>query len=199
MSKTFKRVGVSPGIFRRGDRLYAGYRKDGRWTMKALDATSLNAAVKERAGLISDPGPAPSKDSVLDVLADWQGARRLSPRTEAHENDLARRHLPSLLERRVQDMGAGDVARVLRPMRDTYSPWTQVAVYRLLSGVFAHAHRRRLIAHNPVEGLAPTEKPKQSNAREVMGLDAKDLDTLVAGVPRPLRPYPSPYPKRDDP
>ena len=127
MSKTFKRVGVSPGIFRRGDRLYAGYRKDGRWTMKALDATSLNAAVKERAGLISDPGPAPSKDSVLDVLADWQGARRLSPRTEAHENDLARRHLPSLLERRVQDKGwarrNGDVARVrgcrvARSMRD---------------------------------------------------------------------------------
>jgi integrase len=88
----------------------------------------------------------------------------------------------------VQDVDARDLARVLRGMRERkvdgkpkpYSPWTQVAVYRIIAGTFALALRRGVIVRSPVDGLATSERPKQRNARQVAVLDAATLDSLIA-------------------
>lgn len=77
-------------------------------------------------------------------------------------------------------MTATEVAKLLRRMRDAYSPWTCVAIYRLLSGTFALAVRRGLLTRSPIEGLAPSERPKQGNARKVAIVDADTMGRLVA-------------------
>jgi integrase len=81
--------------------------------------------------------------------------------------------------RRVQDVTATELARLLRDLRDTYSPWTCVAVYRLLAGTFALAVRRGIVTRSPVEGLAPSERPKQRNAKRVRVLEPATIDALV--------------------
>ncbi len=59
-------------------------------------------------------------------------------------------------------------------MRDRYSPWTCVAVYRILAGTFALAVRRGIVTRSPIDGLAPSERPKQRNAKRIAVLDADD-------------------------
>jgi integrase len=54
-----------------------------------------------------------------------------------------------------------------------------VAVYRILSGTFALAVRRGVLTSSPVDGLAPSERPKQKNAKRIAVLDAVTLDRLV--------------------
>jgi hypothetical protein len=65
---------------------------------------------------------------------------------------------------------AQEVAKVLRGMRDTYSPWTQTAFHRILKGVFTFALRRGSLTRSPMDGLAPSERPKQRNAKAVKRL-----------------------------
>ena len=54
------------------------------------------------------------------------------------------------------------------------------AVYALLRGTFALALRRGVITCSPLDGLSPSERPKQRNARVVQVLDAETLARLVA-------------------
>jgi integrase len=72
------------------------------------------------------------------------------------------------------------LARLLRLLRESYSPWTCVAVYRLIAGTFALAVRRGLVTRSPVEGLAPSERPKQRNAKRIRVLDSEATGALVA-------------------
>jgi hypothetical protein len=83
--------------------------------------------------------------------------------------------------RRVQEINSTNVARRLRELRAGYSPWTCVAVYRLLAGTFALAVRRGILTRNPVDGLAPSERPKQKNAKRVAVLDGATLARFVGG------------------
>jgi integrase len=173
-----------PGLYVRDGRFIAGLRVNGRWTMRTLAADTLTEARREResllAGLREGRIAAPAAATFDDVFAEYQAARSLSQRTRAHELHLVRRHLPKLRARRVQDVSASDVAQVLRGMRDRYSPWTCVAVYRLLAGTFALALRRGVITRSPVDGLAPSERPRQRNKRRVAVLDAETIARLVA-------------------
>lgn len=175
------------GLYVRDDgRFVAGFRcpQTGRWTMRALDAVTLSDARREResllAGLREGRIAAPTPTTLRAMLDEYQAARTLSERTRAHERYLAGRYLAVLLDRRVQDVTAGDVARVLRELRGRYSPWTCVAVYRILAGTFALALRRGLITRSPMDGLAPSERPKQRNARRVAVLDAETMARLIA-------------------
>ena len=182
-TRTFVRVGKTPGIYKRDDTYYAGYSIEGKWTMAALDADNVTEAKKAResllAGLREGRIAEKSGATFATVHEDAQGARRLSARTREHERHLLDRHLASLKDRRIQDVSSTDLGKILRGMRDTYSPWTQVAVFRLMSGTFSHALRRGLITRDPIVGLAPTEKPRQNNAREAVSLDADAIDQLV--------------------
>ncbi|HEX2429084.1 MAG TPA: hypothetical protein VHI53_14250, partial [Gaiellaceae bacterium] len=172
------------GVYRRDGKYYAGITIGGRWTFRALDATNLTEARKEREKLLLDhvEGRQVARDGATfaDLFSEWQGARRLWNRTRNHEAHLLHRHLSTIEHRRIQDIDARDLARILRGMRDRYSPWTTVAVYRVIAGVFALALRRGVIVRSPVDGLAPSERPKQRNAREVAVLDAAALDRLIA-------------------
>ena len=143
-----------PGLYVRDGRFIAGYKLDGRWTMRTLDADTLTEARREResllAGLREGRIAAPAAATFADVFAEYQAARSLSERTRTHERHLLDRHLDDLKRRRVQDVTASDVARRLRELRDTYSPWTCVAVYRILAGTFALALRRGIVTRSPV-------------------------------------------------
>jgi integrase len=173
-----------PGLYVRDGRFIAGFKTGGRWTMRTLAAETLTEARREResllAGLREGRVAAPASVTFGEVIAEYQAARSLSERTRKHEQHLAARHLAPLLPRKVQAVTATDVARLLRGMRDTYSPWTCVAVYRVLAGTFALALRRGILTRSPMDGLAPAERPKQRNARRVAVLDADALARLVA-------------------
>jgi hypothetical protein len=94
--------------------------------MRTLSAETLTEARREReallAGLREGRIAAPAKTTFNDVFAEYQVSRSLADRTRKHERHLRDRHLSELLERRVQDISAGEVAKVLRGMRETYSP-----------------------------------------------------------------------------
>jgi integrase len=151
--------------------------------MENLDAATLTEARREKDSKIAalrESRVAPAAVTFAGLFSEYQDARRLSARTRAHEQHLAGRHLGALAARRAQDVTASDVARLLRGMRETYSPWTQVAVYRLLAGSFAIGVRRGVLTRTPVDGLAPSERPKQTNQKRVAVLDATALERIVA-------------------
>jgi integrase len=67
----------------------------------------------------------------------------------------------------------------MRRLRVDYSPWTCVAVHRIVRGSFALAVRRGILTRSPADGLAPSEIPQQRNARTVEVLDAETVARLV--------------------
>jgi integrase len=172
-----------PGLYVRDGRYIAGAKVDGRWMMQTLEAETLTDARREReswlAGLREGRIAKPDSATFADVFAEYQHARSLSERTRAHEQHLVDRHLADLKKRRAQDVSATELARLLRDLRGRYSAWTCVAVYRILRGTFALALRRGIITRSPVDGLAPSETPKQVNARQVAVLDAATMQRLV--------------------
>ena len=171
------------GLYVRDGLYIAGFRIEGRWHMRNLAASTLTEARRERdsllAGLREGRVAAPNGLTFAEAFADYQQSRQLSERTLRHERHLLRRHLAQLEDSRVQDITAREIAIILRRMRDTFSPWTCVAVYRIVAGTFALAERRRIVTRNPVQGLSPAEKPKQRNKRRVAVLDSATLDRLV--------------------
>jgi hypothetical protein len=72
-----------------------------------------------------------------------------------------RRYLQDVRSKRVQDVTATDVARLLRRMRDTYSSWTCVHAYKVLCGVFGLAQRRRIVTRDPMKGSPRTSAPSR--------------------------------------
>lgn len=173
------------GIYLRDGRYIAGTKIDGRWTTHTLDAETLTDARRERdswlTGLREGRIAAPARATFADVLADWQAGRpNLSERTRAHERHVADKRLASLRSRRVQDITPTEIAALLRDQRGRYASMSMVQTYRLLAGVFAHAHRRRLITRNPLDGLAAAERPEKHLKRQVARLDSATLDRLVA-------------------
>lgn len=172
-----------PGLYVRDGRFIAGFKVEGKWTMRNLAVDTLTEARRERdsllAGLREGRIAAPAAATFADVFTEHQAARALSERTRRHERHLLDRHLDDLKKSRVQDVTATDVARLLRGMRDRYSPWTCVAVYRILAGTFALALRRGIITRSPIDGLAPSERPKQRNKKRVKVLDTPTAAALV--------------------
>ena len=171
------------GLYVRDGRFIAGFKLEGRWRTRTLRAETLTEARREResllAGLREGRIAAPNSTTFGDVFAEYQASRSLSERTRRHERHLLDRHLIAIEARRVQDVSASDVAAVLRRMKKSYSPWTCVAVYRILAGTFALALRRGIITRSPVDGLAPSERPKQRNKTAIRVLSSREIDQLV--------------------
>lgn len=172
-----------PGLYVRDRRFVAGFSIKGKWQLRTLDAETLTEARRERESLLAGlrEGRIAQRDGATfaDCFAEYQDARSLSERTREHERHLRDRHLSTLVDRRVQDVTASEIAKVLRGMRDTYSAWTQVAVFRLVAGTFGLAMRRGIITRSPVDGLAPSERPKQRNAKRIAVLDSGAIGELV--------------------
>lgn len=172
-----------PGLYVRDRRFIAGFKLDGRWTMRTLEAETLTDARRERDGLLAGLREGriatPDTATFVEVFAEHQDARSLAERTRVHEQQLVDRHLAELKRRRVQDVTATELARLLHDLRGRYAPWTCVAVYRILRGTFALALRRGIVTRSPIDGLAPSERPKQRNAKQVAVLDAGTMKTLV--------------------
>jgi integrase len=172
-----------PGLYVRDGRFIAGAKIDGHWTMHTLDAETLTDARREReswlAGLREGRIAAPARATFDDVFTDWQAARNLSKDTRNHERHVASKRLSSLLERRVQDVTATEIAALLREQRERYAPYSCAQTYRILAGTFGHARRRGLVTRNPIDGLAPTERPKKRAKRKIARLDDATLGRLV--------------------
>ena len=173
------------GLYVRDDRFIAGFQcpQAGRWRMQALSAETITEARRERdsllAGLREQRVAAPDTATFADVFAEYLSSRELADRTTRHEQHLVDRHLATLKRRRVQDITVTEIARLLRGMRDNYSPWTCVAVHRIIRGAFALAVRRGIVTRSPVDGLAPSERPKQKNAKRISVLDADTMRRLI--------------------
>jgi integrase len=157
--------------------------------MQTLNATTLTAAKRERESLLAalrERRRALSNDETWNaIFEEWLASRDASARTIAHDRHLAGRHLAALQGRRVQDVTARDLARVLLAMRGRYSEWTRYAVYRIAKATFALAIKRELIIRSPIEGLSGAEIPAQRNARRAAVLDAEQLDRLVSAAATP--------------
>jgi integrase len=176
-----------PGIYERDGRYVAGYSVAGRWTMTTLSAETLTEARRERESLIAGHREgriaARSTTTFSDVFTEWQASRVIAERTAEHERCILRRYLSDVKPKRVQDVTSSEVARVLREMRDEgYAPRTCVHVHKVLRGVFGLAHRRGIVTRNPLDGLAPQERPKQVNAKEIAVLDWPTTGKLVAAA-----------------
>lgn len=52
--------------------------------------------------------------------------------------------------------------------------------HRLIAGTLDHARRRGIITRNPIDGLAPSERPQRRNRRSVARLDAATVARLIA-------------------
>jgi integrase len=174
------------GIYVRDGRYSAGFKcpQTGKWRMENLDADTITEARRERESLLAAlreaRAAAPAAATFLDMFAEYQASRTLADRTKKHERHLLDRHLGGIKKRKVQDVTATDAARILRKMRDCYSPWTCVGVYGIMRGSFAIAVRRGILTRSPMDGLAPAEIPKQRNAKPIARLDADRLDAVVA-------------------
>lgn len=172
-----------PGLYVRDGRFIAGWKQDGRWTMRTLSAETLTEARRERDSLLAGlrEGTIAKRDPVTfaEVFAEYQARPGISERTRTHEAQLAARHVAAFQARRVQDVTATEVARLLRGMGGRYSPWTQTAVYRILAGTFSLALRRGIITRSPIDGLAPSERPKQGNAKAIRVLDGATMAKLI--------------------
>jgi integrase len=175
-----------PGLYVRDGRFIAGFQQNGSWRMQTLQAETLTGAKRERESVLSGlrEGRIAAKDntSFEAMFSQWQEARNLSERTREYEQYVLDHHLPTMKGRKVQDIASSDVAKVLRDMRDTYSGWTCSAVYKVLKGTFGLALRRGVITRNPMDGLAPSERPKQQNAKKIAVLTADDMGRLVASA-----------------
>lgn len=173
------------GIYVREGRFVAGYSVSGRWTMSTLAAETLTEARRERGSLVAGHREgriaARSRSTFEDMFTEWQASRVIAERTAEHERCILRRYLSDMKPNPVQDVNPSDVARVLREMRDEgYAPRTCVHVHKVLRGVFGLAHRRGIVTRNPMDGLAPQERPKQVNAKPIAVLDAQAMRALVA-------------------
>jgi integrase len=176
-----------PGLYVRDGRFIAGFKLNGRWTMRTLAAETLTDARRERESLLTGLREgriaSPATATVAEVFAEYQSSRRLAPRTRAHEQYLLGHYLTAFEARRIQEVSASDVARRLLELGDAYSPWTCVAVYRILAGTFALALRRGIITRSPMDGLAPSERPKQRNKKRVARLEPSAIAKVVAAGP----------------
>ncbi len=174
-----------PGLYIRDGRFIAGYKLNGRWTMRTLNAETLTEARRERASLLAGLREgriaAPAAATFAEVFTEYLAARNLSTRTREHERWLIDHYLADVKARRAQAVTASDLAGILRAMRDSgKSEWTRVGVYRVLRGTFALALRRGIVTRSPVDGLAPSERPKQRSKRRVAVLEDAAMKTLVA-------------------
>jgi integrase len=181
-----------PGLYVRDGKFIAGYNcpQTGKWRMQLLDADTITDARRERESLLSglreERLAAPDAVTFDTLFVEYQASRKLSERTKTHERHLVDRHLDGVKERRAQEITATDVARLLRKMGETYSPWTCVAVHRILAGTFALGTRRGILTRSPMDRLAPSERPKQKNKTKVHVLEADGIEKLVeaAGTER---------------
>jgi integrase len=174
-----------PGLYVRDGRFMAGFKVGGRWTMRTLGAETLTEARRERESLLARLREGriapPRATTVRELFRDWQNSRTLSPRTCAHEEHVFRCHFSGLAERRAQGVTTMEIARVLQgPAIPATPTGAGVHVLRLIRGMFAHAIRRGILTRSPADRLAPSELPRQRNARAVHLLDAPEIATLVA-------------------
>jgi integrase len=172
------------GLYRRDDKYIAGYQENGRWRTRTLKAATLTEAKRERTALVVGlrEGRIASADNstFAEVFEEWQLGRTIAERTAEHERHHLDRHLATFKGQKVQKIAASDVACLLRGMRDAgYSGWTCSATYGILRGVFSLAVRRGILTRNPVDGLTPSERPRQRNARNVERLDSATIRKLV--------------------
>lgn len=172
-----------PNLLRRGDQFIVTWKQDGQQRTKNLSARNITEAKREKdrflAAVREGRVAAPSAFTFERAFSDYQDSRVLSERTLDHERYILDSHLAALKNRRLQTITASELARLLRQLRGRYAERTCGQVYQALAGTFALAVRREHLTRSPMDGLAPSERPRHRNARQVARLGPADLGRLV--------------------
>jgi integrase len=188
-SKSRRRV--APGIYIKNGIYVAGFNdpNTGKWTMPTLKATTLTAAKKERASLLSalEEGRAASKsglifDTCIDRYLEALTASDAREKTIGNMRGVADRHVrPTLGTKEVQKITTVDVRAVLRAV-DRLSGSTRTQVYRVMREGFAVAIREDVIVRSPIDKLDRREVPKQRAQKKPRRLDRAELERLFAAA-----------------
>ena len=105
------------GLYIRDGKYSCGFQAGDKWQMVNLQATTITEAKREQASLVAGlrEGRIAARDDATFriVFEEWQESRELSERTREHERCVRRRYLSDLDSRRVQDVRASELARVL--------------------------------------------------------------------------------------
>ena len=156
---------------------------DGRSTMHNLDADTLTEARRERdswlAGLREGRIAAPARATFGDVFADGRtratsrsGPAATSSTSRPSGSPLSVAYRTSPRPRSPRSCASSGAVRAVFVFADVPAS----------SGTFAHALRRGLLTRNPIDGLAPTERPQKRAKREIARLDAnRSHGSLNAG------------------
>jgi integrase len=196
-TRTPRRVRQERGIYYRethaGRRYEVTYTdSDGRQRWQVVGG-GLKEARTERANIVSKLGRgervAPTRATFRDVATAWLEAQtHLRPRThEAYSWALDRYLLPRFGSRPIAKLDTQDVADLIAAMhKDGKAGWTIRGVLTPLSGIFAFAIRRGMIASNPIAGLERGERPKVER-REMRTLDREEIGKLLDAAPANYR------------
>jgi integrase len=185
-----RRQRVAPGIYIQNGAYIAGFNdpNTGKWTMPTLKATTLTAAKRERASMLSAlrERRAASKTALtFDACLDrYLNALEASARAKTVRTmrEIVDRHVRPLLgAKQVQQIGSGDVRAVIRAVSHLSSS-TSTKVVRAMREGFAVALREDVIVRSPLDRIDRRELPKQGSSKKPRRLDDAELERLFTAA-----------------
>lgn len=183
-----------PGIYRSVSGNYEILYRDSNGDLRSkVVVGSLEEAKAARADVVSKLGRgekvAPTRVLFAEWSEEWLVGLNKRPRTiAAHRYALDKHLLPRFKRRKLADITADDIARLVAEMqRDGYAGWTITGTLSTLSGCLGRAKRRGLIAQNPVGDLSRDERPTVSKGQKRV-LSEPEIQTVLAEATDGFRP-----------
>jgi integrase len=164
------------------------YRVDGKRYAKAFHGTKAEAQKELRRLLASvDKGEHVAPDRItlrqwtehwLAIGAPGRRQKKVGRRTLERYSELLRCHvLPSIGERRLQQLQAAEIDRLYVDLGEKRSPRTAHHVHTVLSACLGTAVRKGLLTTNPMARVEKVPSPAESDHGAV--LDADELRKLI--------------------
>jgi hypothetical protein len=185
----YERVGAS----RTHTRYLVGYADvDGAWRMKTLKARTRTEARAERdeflASLRRGEIVVPSRVTVREVIDEYlagldalvASGERAERTVERYRQHLEGHVAPKLGHVPVQKLTPERLARFFHDKRASgLAPWTLRGMLTPLRRALALAVRRRYVAENPLDKLAPEELPRGCAKDAPRTLTRGEIDSLL--------------------
>lgn len=194
-----KRSHGEGGIDERGEGVFRlRWRTEGKRHAKTFRGT-LGEARKELRKLVRavDTGEHvdPAKSTLGQWIADWLAAgapgrrkKRVGERTLERYGQLLNTHVvPALGAKHLQKLQSTDIDRLYTGLEGKIAPRTRHHVHVVFGACLATAHRKKLIAANPMMHVEQVPNPQAIDSDQVHeddigeGLDEAELAKLIAG------------------
>lgn len=179
-------AGISYRILANGKRRYSIDYKDstGKRVWKVVDGNERDA-IRARADIQLRMSKGErivrTRQTIEELAEDYLRTQtgHLRPSTLAHyEYVLDHWVIPRLGERKLSEIDVNTIADFVAEMRQTLAPWTVRNCLKPLTKMFQYAMRRGWLVVNPVQQLAPEERPKGVK-RKVRVLDTEEIQRLL--------------------